>query len=30
MFDIKEGFYEQEGLLTSFFVTLGWNFLGKR
>ncbi len=30
MFDNKEGFYEHDGMLTSFFVTLGWNFLGNR
>ncbi len=30
MFDNENGFYEQDGILTSLFVTLGWNFLGNR
>ncbi len=30
MFYNKEGFYEEDGNLLSFFVTVGWNFLGNR
>lgn len=30
MFYNKEGFYEDDGNLTSIFVTVGWNFLGNR
>lgn len=30
LFYNKEGYYENDGNLFSFFVTLGWNFLGNR
>ncbi len=30
LFDNPEGWRENDGLLTSFFVTLGWNFIGNK